>query len=86
MSYDLACSHRVGTCTYVSKHLDPLEIHFRGALINNHFNGTFYDSAAYRPLFAKAQELDVPSTFIQLLQQTNGSLIIVVIFQNLRHR
>ncbi|KAI5196316.1 hypothetical protein AUEXF2481DRAFT_44980 [Aureobasidium subglaciale EXF-2481] len=33
---------------------------FVGALINNHCNGTFYDGEAYRPVFAKAEELDVP--------------------------
>ena len=31
-----------------------------GALINNHLNGTFYDSEDYWPVFATAQELDVP--------------------------
>ncbi|KAK6000907.1 hypothetical protein QM012_002990 [Aureobasidium pullulans] len=31
-----------------------------GALINNHCNGTFYDGESFRPVFAKAEELDVP--------------------------
>ncbi|THW31951.1 hypothetical protein D6C98_09455 [Aureobasidium pullulans] len=33
---------------------------FVGALINNHCNGTFYDGESFRPVFAKAEELDVP--------------------------
>ncbi|KAI4721646.1 hypothetical protein E4T48_02109 [Aureobasidium sp. EXF-10727] len=33
---------------------------FVGALINNHCDGTFYDGESYRPVFAKAEELDVP--------------------------
>ncbi|KAG9667102.1 amidohydrolase 2, partial [Aureobasidium melanogenum] len=33
---------------------------FVGALINNHCNGTFYDGEAFRPVFAKAEELGVP--------------------------
>lgn len=33
---------------------------FVGALINNHCDGTFYDGESFRPLFAKAEELDVP--------------------------
>ncbi|KAL9115313.1 MAG: hypothetical protein Q9227_000634 [Pyrenula ochraceoflavens] len=33
---------------------------FPGALINNHDNGTFYDSPKYYPLFAAATELNVP--------------------------
>ncbi|TIA66622.1 hypothetical protein D6C76_09170 [Aureobasidium pullulans] len=33
---------------------------FVGALINNHCNGIFYDGKSFRPVFAKAEELDVP--------------------------
>jgi predicted TIM-barrel fold metal-dependent hydrolase len=32
---------------------------FVGALINNHLNGQFYDDEQFRPVFEKAQELDV---------------------------
>lgn len=33
---------------------------FVGALINNHLNGTFYDGTDFWPVFAAAEELDVP--------------------------
>jgi len=33
---------------------------FVGALINNHLNGTFYDDQKFWPVFAAAEELDVP--------------------------
>jgi predicted TIM-barrel fold metal-dependent hydrolase len=33
---------------------------FVGALIDNHTNGQFYDDRKFWPVFAKAQELDVP--------------------------
>jgi predicted TIM-barrel fold metal-dependent hydrolase len=33
---------------------------FLGALVDNHINGRFYDGDEFRPVFAKAQELDVP--------------------------
>lgn len=36
------------------------EHNFVDALVNNHCNGTFYDSESFRPFFAKANELDVP--------------------------
>jgi predicted TIM-barrel fold metal-dependent hydrolase len=36
------------------------ELGFRGALIDNHADGVFYDSPAYWPLFGAAQALDVP--------------------------
>ena len=38
-----------------------IETHeFVGALINNHFQGNFYDDEKFWPVFARAQELDVP--------------------------
>lgn len=36
------------------------EHHFVGALINNHINGEFYDDVKFWPVFACAEELDVP--------------------------
>lgn len=33
---------------------------FAGALINNHLDGEFYDDAKFWPVFAKAEELDIP--------------------------
>ncbi|KAH8663608.1 2-amino-3-carboxymuconate-6-semialdehyde decarboxylase [Tricladium varicosporioides] len=33
---------------------------FVGALIDNHFDGEFYDGEKFLPVFEKAQELDVP--------------------------
>ena len=36
------------------------EHHFVGALINNHVNGNFYDDEKFWPVFACAEELDVP--------------------------
>lgn len=36
------------------------DLGFVGTLIGNHADGKFYDGPEYRPLFAKAQELDVP--------------------------
>lgn len=36
------------------------QLGFVGALINNHNNGSFYDDPKYWPLFAAAEELDVP--------------------------
>lgn len=36
------------------------ELGFVGALINNHLKGTFYDEERFWPVFARAQELDVP--------------------------
>jgi len=36
------------------------DLHFRGALINNHLQGAFYEDPKFWPVFAKAQELDVP--------------------------
>lgn len=33
---------------------------FKGALVNNHVDGEFYDDLKFRPIFEKAQELDVP--------------------------
>ena len=36
------------------------EHHFVGALINNHVNGEFYDDEKFWPVFACAEELDVP--------------------------
>lgn len=36
------------------------ELHFVGALINNHLNGRFYDDAFFWPLFERAEALDVP--------------------------
>jgi predicted TIM-barrel fold metal-dependent hydrolase len=33
---------------------------FVGALINNHLNGQFYDDSRFWPVFARAEELDVP--------------------------
>ena len=36
------------------------DLGFVGALINNHTDGTFYDSEKYWPVFEKAVELDVP--------------------------
>lgn len=33
---------------------------FVGALINDHLNGTFYDDSKFWPVFARAEELDVP--------------------------
>ena len=36
------------------------QLGFVGALINNHDQGRFYDNETYWPLFARAQELDVP--------------------------
>ena len=33
---------------------------FLGALVDNHAEGNFYDSEAYDPFWAKAEELDVP--------------------------
>ncbi|KFY26333.1 hypothetical protein V491_01344 [Pseudogymnoascus sp. VKM F-3775] len=35
-------------------------LNFVGALVDNHANGTHFDSAAYDVLWAKASELDVP--------------------------
>lgn len=37
-----------------------IELGFVGTLISNHAHGVFYDDHAYWPMFAKAQELDVP--------------------------
>jgi predicted TIM-barrel fold metal-dependent hydrolase len=36
------------------------ELGFRGALIENHVNGQFYDNKRFWSVFEKAQELDVP--------------------------
>ena len=36
------------------------ELHFVGALVNTHLNGTFYDDEKFWPVFARAEELDVP--------------------------
>lgn len=36
------------------------QLGFVDALIPNHANDTYYDGAAYWPMFARAQELDVP--------------------------
>ena len=36
------------------------ELDFVGALIPNHAHGRFYDGEEYWPMFAKAEELDVP--------------------------
>jgi predicted TIM-barrel fold metal-dependent hydrolase len=36
------------------------QLQFLGALVNNQSNGHFYDGTRYWPVFAKAQELDVP--------------------------
>jgi len=36
------------------------QLGFVGALVDNHINGTFYDGERFLPLFAMAQELDVP--------------------------
>lgn len=36
------------------------ELGFVGALIDNHTNGQFYDAERFWPVFAKAQDLDVP--------------------------
>jgi predicted TIM-barrel fold metal-dependent hydrolase len=36
------------------------DLGLRGALIDNHADGVFYDGPAYRPMFGAAQALDVP--------------------------
>lgn len=36
------------------------EKHFVGAMISGHYHGTPYDDPVFEPLFAKAEELDVP--------------------------
>ncbi|KAF2234283.1 putative 2-amino-3-carboxymuconate-6-semialdehyde decarboxylase [Viridothelium virens] len=36
------------------------QLGFRGALIDNHLDGRFYDDASYWPVFARAHDLDVP--------------------------
>lgn len=36
------------------------ELGFVGALIDNHLDGVFYDDPKFWPVFAKAEELDVP--------------------------
>lgn len=36
------------------------ELDFKGALINNHFEGTFYDAEKFWTVFERAQKLDVP--------------------------
>ncbi|KAJ6781195.1 hypothetical protein PWT90_05972 [Aphanocladium album] len=36
------------------------ELGFVGALIENHLDGVFYDAESFWPVFARAQELDVP--------------------------
>lgn len=36
------------------------DLKFAGALINNHLEGEFYDDPKFWPVFAKAEELDVP--------------------------
>ncbi|KIK66809.1 hypothetical protein GYMLUDRAFT_69890 [Collybiopsis luxurians FD-317 M1] len=36
------------------------ELHFVGALVNNHLNGRYYDDTFFWPVFERAQELDVP--------------------------
>ncbi|KAJ4477490.1 putative metal-dependent hydrolase [Lentinula aciculospora] len=36
------------------------ELHFVGALVDNHLDGRFYDDPFFWPVFERAQELDVP--------------------------
>ncbi|KAJ4468604.1 2-amino-3-carboxymuconate-6-semialdehyde decarboxylase [Lentinula edodes] len=36
------------------------DLHFVGALIDNHLDGRFYDDVFFWPVFERAQELDVP--------------------------
>lgn len=36
------------------------DLKFLGALVDNHLDGTFYDDSKFWPVFAKAEELDVP--------------------------
>jgi predicted TIM-barrel fold metal-dependent hydrolase len=36
------------------------DLHFVGALVDNHVNGDFYDNGRFWPIFEKAEELNVP--------------------------
>ncbi|KAF9059969.1 hypothetical protein BDP27DRAFT_1237725, partial [Rhodocollybia butyracea] len=48
------------------------ELHFVGALINNHLNGRFYDDTFFWPVFERAQELDVPIYIHPMLPSDNA--------------
>lgn len=52
MSEPAVASDELTRC--VQKH------NFVGALINNHLQGAFYDDSKFWPVFARAEELDVP--------------------------